>query len=160
MKYMTFDQVASALGVSHPWLRMWLKENPFDSMGQPFYKKAGKKFVFQATCMQQLRTDIGLRRVRKRPRDGGEIYFIAGGDLIKIGYSQSATKRLGKMRTDCPVELKILHKEPGCRDTEESLHRDFAASHVHGEWFRTTPELIALIEQKKIALLEPLPRPG
>ena len=80
---------------------------------------------------------------------GGMVYFIDGGDCIKIGYTNSPEARSIKMATDNPTELKLLHAEPGTFKTEKIYHRQFAAIRVRGEWFRKTPELLEFIEQKK-----------
>jgi hypothetical protein len=79
----------------------------------------------------------------------GHVYFIAGGDLIKIGFSRAPRVRFAKMQIECPVELTLLHFEPGTLELERALHRQFAGLRVRGEWFRKASELLAFIEQRK-----------
>jgi len=81
---------------------------------------------------------------------GGEVYFVrAETGQIKIGFSLAAWSRLEALQTGSPVRLQLLTTTPGDQALEHDLHRRFADARLHGEWFRPTPELIALIEEIK-----------
>lgn len=77
------------------------------------------------------------------------VYFMDGGDLIKIGFSRSLETRMIKMGTDLPGGVKLLLVQPGTFRTEKVLHRHFADCRHRGEWFHKTPELLAYIEERK-----------
>jgi len=76
------------------------------------------------------------------------VYFIAGGELVKIGYTQEPTvkQRLNTLQLMCPVPLTLLGVLDGEYQLESALHDKFAADRQHGEWFARTPELDAIIK--------------
>ena len=84
------------------------------------------------------------------------VYFI-GGDVgpIKIGMTASAANRLARIQSTCPFPVRVLASMPGGRSEEMRLHRQFAASRLHGEWFERSPELLA-----EIAALAPTSPPA
>lgn len=75
------------------------------------------------------------------------VYFIQSerGGPIKIGRAINPEQRLKQCQTGSPERLVLLAVISGGRDLERSLHARFAASRLRGEWFKPTPELIALI---------------
>jgi hypothetical protein len=77
------------------------------------------------------------------------LYFIQaeGVGHIKIGFTadDDAAARLATLQTGSPVPLKLLGTVPGTMDDEKNLHRRFASSKVHGEWFKPVPDLVAII---------------
>ncbi len=78
-------------------------------------------------------------RLNECEMDQPVIYFISAvqnQDLIKIGYTTNLVARLRSLRTSSPDELKIHLVIPGSREDEQSLHRQFASSHVRREWFK------------------------
>ena len=82
----------------------------------------------------------GQRAPRPAPKSGttGMIYIVRLGDTVKIGFSRNPETRL----------LQIPHEEiiamfPGTFKTERALHERFAHLRVTGEWFRSTPDLLA-----------------
>lgn len=70
------------------------------------------------------------------------VYYMATGDLVKIGTSINVVARLGAVGAE-----RLLAMEPGDTKLESERHREFAATRNHGEWFRRSPELDAHIEQ-------------
>ena len=86
---------------------------------------------------------------------GGEVYFVRaeGLGLIKIGYARDALERLRTIGVRCPVEVNLLASMwvKDAKATEAELHRRFKADRVRGEWFRETPDLLAAIEEVRIA---------
>jgi len=83
------------------------------------------------------------------------IYLIEaeGVGHIKIGFTDhdDALIRLAQLQTGSPVPLRLLGTIAGDELAEKDLHRRFAASKVHNEWFLPVPELLGL--------LGPLPEP-
>lgn len=153
---LTHKQVAKLLGHGERWLRDWLKRHPRDNAGRLFYCPSGRVKLFDEDDIRRLRAAIAEEAVRRaigprplRSERVGYVYFIEGGDRIKIGYTTNGRARRKKMLTDAPVDLKLLHIESGTFRVEKMLHRQFAELRVRGEWFRKTPELLAFIEQRK-----------
>lgn len=64
------------------------------------------------------------------------VYYMAMGDLVKIGTSTNIAIRLETLRPE-----SLLAVEMGGRLIEAERHRQFAADRNHGEWFRVTPAL-------------------
>jgi hypothetical protein len=148
-------EVAAELRKSERWLRDWLARNPQDAGGRPYWMQMGRTKTF-------LREDVGRIALaiiqeeadQDRPAiQDGLVYFIDGGDWVKIGFTRSERARIKKMSTDAPVELKFLHAEPGTFKQEKLFHREFADLRTRGEWFRKDDRLLAFIKQRK-AILE------
>lgn len=75
--------------------------------------------------------------------DPGWVYYIAQGDLIKIGYAKDVTQR---MKAYGPTaELLAVH--PGTLALEKQMHTKFKGALERGrEWFRPEDDLTAHIE--------------
>ncbi len=76
------------------------------------------------------------------------VYFIQCDNsdaFIKIGRTESRQCRMQTLQTGCPYKLILLATVPGSNTLEHQLHVRFASSHLHGEWFSPTPELLAYI---------------
>lgn len=77
------------------------------------------------------------------------IYFVkpvAMDGPVKIGCTVEPKERLAALLVWCPFELEILATAPGGYAEEKRLHQMFAADLLRAEWFRTTRELLAVIE--------------
>lgn len=82
----------------------------------------------------------------------GFVYAIAAGnDRVKIGWSSDLMKRLTKLQTDCPDEVRLLGVVPATVRQEQELHRLLAAYCISREWFR--------LEGAVSAFVSMLPRP-
>lgn len=79
----------------------------------------------------------------------GFVYFIeaAESEAIKIGFTYSPLQRLQKMLYWSPCALRIAATAPGRIKDERAIHRAFASSRMHHEWFRRTPALTAMIDE-------------
>jgi hypothetical protein len=73
------------------------------------------------------------------------VYFIRGGEHIKIGWSKDPLKRLEQLRTGCPYPLEMLGCMAGEESDERALHEHFAHLRERGEWFKAEPWLLAHI---------------
>lgn len=75
------------------------------------------------------------------------VYFIeaVGLDLVKIGYAIDLQKRFTGMMTTSPAPLTLLGVLDGGPKLECALHEQLAAHRAHGEWFRKTPEVMAVV---------------
>jgi len=115
-----------------------------------FCLRLGRKIYFESTDIHILKTEIGIRRVRQRlPHEAGSIYFVQGAELIKIGYTRSLYARIHKMRTDSPIELTVLHSEPGTRNDEKALHARFEDSEFAANGFATEPRFYLMLKIAK-----------
>ena len=66
------------------------------------------------------------------------VYAIAAQDRVKIGYTTNLPQRMKNIQSACSVPIVCLGTTPGGVELERALHRQFAASRLHGEWFRLT----------------------
>lgn len=77
------------------------------------------------------------------------IYFIkpiGHAGPIKIGTSVSPEGRIHDLGAWSPVPLELIGSVKGTISEEFYLHRCFADSHSHREWFNPTPKLLAAME--------------
>jgi hypothetical protein len=75
------------------------------------------------------------------------IYFIeaVGMDLIKIGYTIDPAKRFLTMLTMSPAPLSLLGSLSGGPQKELEIHDKLEPQRLHGEWFKKTPEVMAVV---------------
>jgi Meiotically Up-regulated Gene 113 (MUG113) protein len=155
VSFYTMDEAAKRLGRSRRWLQGWLRDNPTSESGMPYHAQAGRTKLLTdenirwitAALKEQAIKRFGKNETAKN--DLGVVYFIESGDFVKIGYTRCPQERAKKMFTDCPIEPRLLHAEPGTFKSEKTLHRHFAHLHARGEWFRKGPDLLEYIEQRK-----------
>ncbi len=79
------------------------------------------------------------------------IYFIRGGSSVKIGFvsdKNSLPERLANLQCGSPLVLSIAGVYEGDRETEQELHRIFAAERYLGEWFHMSERLVDFIETR------------
>ncbi len=77
------------------------------------------------------------------------IYFIQGGDAIKIGFvggTRALRNRISNLQTNCPIEVTLLGAMDGDLVMEKALHLKFADYYLQGEWFMAHAEITAFIE--------------
>lgn len=79
--------------------------------------------------------------------DSERVYFFscAEAKAIKIGHSDDPEARLRACQTGCPLPLTLLGSIPGGVRKERELHGLFSGLRIHGEWFRSEPELLEFI---------------
>lgn len=66
---------------------------------------------------------------------------------VKIGIAEDPAKRLQGHQVSSPERLRLLKVVPGDRKLERELHRRFADSRLHGEWFAPTLEISAWLSE-------------
>jgi Meiotically up-regulated gene 113 len=76
----------------------------------------------------------------------GQVYFIAMGDFIKIGFSTSPEIRRADLQVGSPYDLQILATFWATEEHEQLMHGRFAALRVKSkgpgsEWFKGTKAL-------------------
>lgn len=77
------------------------------------------------------------------------IYFIRGQSTghIKIGRtSHSIENRLAQLQAHSPDKLEVIAVIEASSKLESRLHDHFQSAHLHGEWFKPTPELLSWID--------------
>lgn len=75
------------------------------------------------------------------------VYFLGHQDLVKIGFSEDVRSRFAQIKNGGATrDVSFLGYMPGDRDLEKHLHHKFSAHRAYGEWFRSTPELLAMID--------------
>lgn len=89
---------------------------------------------------------VELKRAAERAYINEQVYFLAGGGLIKIGYSSNLDGRLADLRKASPVPLELAAVTRGDVLFEKWLHARFAEGRTHGEWFRPIEELVRAID--------------
>lgn len=78
------------------------------------------------------------------------VYFarpVGADGRIKIGCSYKPASRLVALSVWCAYPVEIVAVAAGGFDVERSLHSYFAADRLHREWFRSSPELLFVIDQ-------------
>ena len=79
------------------------------------------------------------------------VYFVEapGTGRVKIGFTgkDSVDQRFAALAAGSPVPLALAAWGEGGRAYERAFHEKFATSWSHGEWFKLTPELEAIMER-------------
>lgn len=75
------------------------------------------------------------------------LYFIGCGDAVKIGRSKDPSARLDSLATGAPGKLRLIAKVPNAGHREGYCHKALAEFRIHGEWYRHTSEVDALIKE-------------
>lgn len=82
--------------------------------------------------------DTGITKARKTVT-----YAIQNGrGMVKLGVTTNMPARLRDLQIGSADTLTVLGVVAG--NQEQALHTRFAHSHVRGEWFRSSPALLAL----------------
>lgn len=104
------------------------------------------------------------REARRRERAAavpqGRVYFVqcmAEDRPVEIGTAMrdGVGYRMADLQVGNPFELRLLGTMPGGYAKEAELHRRFAHLRIRGEWFRSEPELLAVVD----TTMERLQRP-
>jgi hypothetical protein len=74
------------------------------------------------------------------------VYFLKGGELIKIGFTVDLDKRINAIQNMSPVQLRLLATMSGDKNTEQDIHKRFSHLRVHGEWFKADASLLDYIK--------------
>ncbi|RAK51612.1 GIY-YIG nuclease family protein [Phenylobacterium soli] len=64
---------------------------------------------------------------------------------VKIGYAADPWRRLAKIQSDTPGEVRLVVSEEGDEEREAELHQQFAHCRTRGEWFAPDAALEAYI---------------
>lgn len=77
------------------------------------------------------------------------VYFITCRQTgrVKIGCAYNPFKRLKTLQSGSPTKLKIEALLKGSNKREKQLHKLLGKHRIHGEWFRISPEIEAIIKE-------------
>lgn len=79
------------------------------------------------------------------------VYFIQNeAGHIKIGYTDSPSRRLSSLQTGSPGRLQYMRIIDGGAATERWLHRRFESNRLHGEWFDFVPEMLTVLPPDEV----------
>ena len=67
------------------------------------------------------------------------VYFVKGGDKVKIGCTGHVRTRFEQLRMANAGPIELIGVAPGGNETEKLLHEELAEHRSHGEWFFITP---------------------
>ncbi|MGE4419997.1 MAG: GIY-YIG nuclease family protein [Sulfurimonas sp.] len=84
------------------------------------------------------------------------VYFIKNIDTgrIKIGFSDTPTKRLKELQTGNDNKLVLIKTIAGDKNKEASLHEMFSHLRSNGEWFDPDDELLQFIKETNTKSLD------
>lgn len=75
------------------------------------------------------------------------IYFIKNEKgSVKIGFTNSIERRLKALQTSSSDELTLIGVMFGDKAREKLIHECFRHSKIRGEWFKSSPHLLAFIK--------------
>lgn len=83
---------------------------------------------------------------RGRDPNSDELYFIQGGDVVKIGRAECSWRRLVSIQASNHLELDCVCVLEGRGHEERAWHAYFRNVRVRGEWFQWVPEIARAIE--------------
>lgn len=88
------------------------------------------------------------RRMFRAVRAATNIYFVSAPNqgLIKIGKATDVNARLSSLRSGSPAELNLLAQVRFFPELEKFLHKQLKEHKSHGEWFKATDEVLAVVE--------------
>ncbi len=62
---------------------------------------------------------------------------------MKIGFSKDLLKRIKKIQSNSPEKLNLIAYVKG--NFEKELHDQFDEYKIHGEWYKSAPEILFTI---------------
>ncbi len=73
------------------------------------------------------------------------VYFLAGPDRIKVGYSSDMKRRVSQLRAVDMDELRVIGTISGSRALERVILRRLRPYRLRGEWYRDCDEVRAVM---------------
>ena len=75
------------------------------------------------------------------------VYFIQGGDLVKIGVTDDYNARFNALKSMSPIPLFHRGRIRCDRFFERIVHWRFEHLRTHGEWFHYNQEIVDFLEK-------------
>lgn len=85
-----------------------------------------------------------LQRATRTPGDG-QVYFVYGGDRVKVGYTTDVNRRFMQLAHGSPVPVRMLGWIFGTRTDERLVLEALAHRRSHGEWHYADREVLAFV---------------
>lgn len=73
------------------------------------------------------------------------VYFARRGPIVKIGIATNPHERMRALETGAGAPVQLLGAIVGTAELEKSVHQQFRAHRVHGEWFNAVPAILEYI---------------
>lgn len=85
--------------------------------------------------------------------DAGRVYFVAGGGLVRIGYTSNVETRSEAIEALSPVALELLSSHCGTRKLRNLLQQlfEYLGYRKHGDWFAANELLSELAAADDLA---------
>lgn len=134
---LSFQPLGASLPARRPKVEMdntKLKMDMLDALSQLAEAKA--KLTHHRTLHGSSRPKMGL-------------YFIACGDVVKIGKAVDVNARIKILQTGCPAPISVVAWFDNAGHREGDLHKRLSHLRVSGEWFRNTEEVAEVIKELK-----------
>lgn len=132
----TIEEAAARLHKKPRWLQEWLRENPTDRYGQPYYTPIGRGMILTHHDVARIENMLEEKALRET-----FVYFVEMAGHIKIGRADNWKKRLSGIRTSTPLPVKRLLVIRTGEGLEAMLHARFAKFRVRREWFVDCSEI-------------------
>lgn len=116
----------------------------YEPVDSPAFTKRYKELLAGINLPDPPADDTGLRRER-HAGGVGFIYFLRVTEAIKIGFSRNPSRRLTALRTGLSAEATSLVCVRGSQMDERTLHSMLALYRKRGEWFSSSPPVIAVM---------------
>lgn len=128
-----------------PWRRRRLRLGAYPTIKLGAAREETRQALRRLNALADSASE-GLARLRKRRKVGRQIYFIRslGGpiDRTKIGISTDPRSRLVSLQSGSSLPLEVIGSFPGDEQDEKLIHAKFSSLRLHGEWFRTTGDVL------------------
>ncbi len=102
------------------------------------------------SCRACLRGELRALHAPGAPAERADerVYFLrtACRTFLKVGVTTDVNRRAQELRMGCPLRLVLMGHLGGGRRAEQRAHAALAAVRLHGEWFRSSSEVEALVE--------------
>lgn len=91
--------------------------------------------------------NVGKQVAKFRKDFAGTFYALRADEYIKIGFTRGCIlKRMAKLQTGNPIELRIVGIGNGGRFMERQAHEALKYYRVFGEWYRDDPIVREIIK--------------
>lgn len=87
---------------------------------------------------------------KQERHDKRVVYFLQRGEdgPIKIGVSLNLKRRISELQTTSSEPLRLLGTVRGGYDLESNLHYELDEHRVHGEWFKPSAQVLAVVARE------------
>lgn len=103
--------------------------------------------ICDAIRFSMLSNQVAASKEARPQNKAATVYFAQRADgLIKIGFASNVCERMKQISPVAGSAMNVLATTGGGSKEEKRLHKLFAASHCHGEWFHPSLEVLEHVE--------------